>query len=136
MPPQLLLKFVGDATDMPAGKGSTTATPVSETGLVAGLEIVNVSFVGFPASIGLVVKAFAMTGEIKTAVTSVSELFPVLPASSPPPDTVAVLLTLGTAPARTLTGTEIAGSETFCAIVVADVQLIPVFPATLLPAPP
>ena len=111
-------------------------TPVRATVFVAGLVIVKVSVVAFPAIMVVGENALAMLGETNTAVTSVAELFAALPAGSPPPETVAVLLTLGTAATKTLTGTEIGVDAMLSAKVVTDVQLMPVFPATLLPAAP
>ena len=132
----MLLNAGTAATVMPGGKGSVMETPVRATVFVAGLVIVKVSVVAFPAIMVVGENALAMLGETNTAVTSVAELFAALPAGSPPPETVAVLLTLGTAATKTLTGTEIGVDAMLSAKVVTDVQLMPVFPATLLPAAP
>ena len=132
----MLLNAGTVATVMPGGKGSVTEMPDMATLLVAGLVMVKVSVVAFPAIMVVGENALAMLGDTNTVVTSVAELLAVLPAGSPPPETVAVLLTLGTAAAKTLTGTDSAADAALSASTVPNVQLIPVLPATLLPAPP
>ena len=63
VPPQVLLNAGVLATDMPAGKGSTTARPARDTGLPAGLLMVRVSVDVPPAVMLAGVNAFVITGE-------------------------------------------------------------------------
>lgn len=63
VPPQVLLNPGVVAIDMPAGNGSTTARPASDSGLPAGLEIVKVITEVPPAAMLMGRKALAMTGE-------------------------------------------------------------------------
>ena len=62
VPPQLLVAFGVLATVSPEGKLSLTATPVSATGLVAGLVMVRVSVEVPPARMGEVPNPLVIVG--------------------------------------------------------------------------
>lgn len=62
-PPQVLVKAGVAAIDIPAGNGSTTARPASETVLPTGLVIVKVSVEVCPAIMLVGENVLVMTGE-------------------------------------------------------------------------
>ena len=125
VPPQVLLKAGVAATAIPAGNGSTTATPLSDTVFPSGLEIVNVNTDVAPAATLAGANPLAMDGEKKTAVISASVLLPLLPAGSPPPDTFTLLVTGDAlaAAAATVTGNVIGGAALLAAMAVVRVQV-------------
>src|ERR1700694_2427591 len=112
---------VAETNVRPAGSWSVICTPVASEGPLLVTVTVNVTLDPTTTVPLLAILATAMSALETTLVRSVAVSFAVL--TSPPPDTVAVLVTELAADCRTLTVIEITGNDPLLATTAVLVQV-------------
>src|SRR6202022_473247 len=112
---------VAETNASPAGRRSVICTPVASEGPLLVTVIVNVTLEPTVTVPLLAILATAMSALETTLVRSVAVSFAVL--TSPPPETVAVLVTVLAVDWRTLTVIEIGGNAPLKATTAVLVQV-------------